>query len=165
MVTVRRAAREDAPTLLRLIDALADYEQLDRPDASARERLVRDGVENDPPRFHAFLAHDGEGGRAVGYAIVFETYSSFLARPTLYIEDIFVLPDARCRGVGSALFQRLAQEAVARGCGRMEWVVLDWNELAQTFYQRRGAQHLAEWHYYRLGRDDLERLADEAPPR
>lgn len=159
MIHVRRAAPEDAPVLLSLIDALADYEKLERPDEDARARLVRDGFEQDPPRFHAYLAE--QENAPVGYAITFETYSSFLARPTLYIEDIFVLPDARCRGAGSALFRYLAREAVAGDCGRMEWVVLDWNELAQDFYQRRGARHLADWHYYRLTRDAIEQIAVE----
>ena len=156
-ITVRRAARDDAPHLLALIDVLADYERLDRPDAPARGRLVADGFERHPPRFEAYLAE--QGGTPVGYAIVFETYSSFLARPTLYIEDLFVLPDARCHGAGSALFRRLAEEAVARDCGRMEWVVLDWNDLAQDFYRRRVGRHLEDWQYYRLTRDDLLRLA------
>lgn len=156
-VRVRRAEREDAPALLALVDALADYERLARPDDPARERLVRDGFVQQPPRFRAYLAE--QHGTAVGYAIVFETYSSFLARPTLYIEDVFVLPEARENGAGSALFRHLAREALVADCGRMEWVVLDWNELAQKFYQRRGAQHLSEWHHYRLTREALERLA------
>ena len=156
-ITVRRAARLDAPRLLSLIDALADYERLERPDAEARARLVADGFERDPPRFEAYLAEQEDA--TVGYAIVFETYSSFLARPTLYIEDLFVLPEARCHGVGSALFRRLAEEALTRDCGRMEWVVLDWNELAQDFYRRRGGKHLLDWQYHRLTRDDLLRLA------
>ena len=159
MISVRRARREDAPDLLRLIDALADYEKLEPPDAGARERLLVDGFDRDPPRFEAYLAEEEETGAAVGYAIVFTTYSSFLARPTLYIEDIFVVPEARCRGAASALFAHLAREALARDCGRMEWVVLDWNTLAQGFYQRRGARHMSDWQHYRLTREDLERLA------
>src|SRR5262249_32286209 len=81
--------------------------------------------------------------------ITFETYSSFLALPTLYIEDIFVLPDFRRYGVGSALMQHLIQAAKESSCGRMEWVVLDWNTGAQQFYQRFGAQHLTDWQHYR----------------
>jgi len=149
----------DAPALLSLIDALADYEKLDRPDEDARARLVRDGFTQNPPRFRAYLAEHNEA--PVGYAITFDTYSSFLACPTLYIEDIFVLPNARGHGAGSALLRHLAREAVAGDCGRMEWVVLDWNELAQNFYRRRGARHLADWQYYRLTRDAVEQLAVE----
>lgn len=159
MICVRRAGREDAAALLSLIDALADYEKLDRPDADARARLIHDGFAQNPPRFRAYLAE--QDNVPVGYAVTFETYSSFLARPTLYVEDIFVLPDARGRGAGSALLRHLAREAVAGDCGRMEWVVLDWNELAQTFYQRRGARHLDDWQYYRLTRDAIEQLAVE----
>ncbi len=156
-ISVRRAAREDAPTLLNLIQALADYEQLPGPDAAARERLTAHGwpSEGDAPRFTAWIAErvGPQGVEAVGYAITFETYSTFLARPTLYIEDLFVLPEARSAGVGSALFAGLVAEARARGCGRVDWVVLDWNVSAQRFYQGRGGQHLADWQCYRLDLD------------
>jgi GNAT superfamily N-acetyltransferase len=152
---VRRAERQDAKALLNLVCALADYEKLARPTEEAQERLLRDGWPPDgPPRFEAWLAElDAPGGAAwlpVGYAVTFYTYSSFLARPTLYIEDIFVLPEQRRSGVGTALFQALAATAKASGCGRMEWVVLDWNTLAQDFYRKHGAQHLADWQCYRL---------------
>lgn len=156
LITTRRARREDGPTLLVLVDALADYEKLDRPDEAARERLLADGFDREPPRFEAYLAEDA--GAAIGYAIALETYSSFGARPTLYIEDLFVLPEARRRGAGSALLGHLAREALARDCGRMEWVVLDWNVSAQEFYQRLGGRHLADWQYYRLARPEIERL-------
>ncbi len=164
-IAVRRARREDADSLLSLVDALADYEQLDRPDQGARTRLTHDGFEREPPRFSTLLAveeagDDGTGGRPVGYAIFLETYSSFLAKPTLYIEDLFVLPEVRKKGAGSALFSALAREAVERGCGRMEWVCLDWNELAIGFYEARGAEHLSDWRYYRLSEADLRRLTD-----
>jgi GNAT superfamily N-acetyltransferase len=158
-VTVRRALREDASTLLQLIEALADFEKLAPPDAAARERLLADGWPEGgvSPRFAAWLAEVEEDGtgtkRPAGYAITFETYSSFLALPTFYIEDIFVLPEFRRVGVGSALMQRLIQAAQESGCGRMEWVVLDWNTGAQQFYRRLGAQHLADWHCYRLRLD------------
>jgi GNAT superfamily N-acetyltransferase len=155
-IAVRPARIADAGALLALIDALADYEHLPRPDAAARERLVRDGF-GDRKRFDGFLAE--LDGRPVGYAIVFETYSSFLAKPTLYLEDVFVLPEARGRGVGRAFFRMLAAEALARGCGRMEWVVLDWNELAIGFYEALGARRMAEWYPYRLDVEGLERVA------
>lgn len=150
---VRRAEREDIPNLLALIQALADYEKLPGPDRDAQERMRRHGwpENSDAPHFTAWLAEVGEEKmRAVGYAITFLTYSSFLARPTFYIEDIFVLPDRRGQGAGLALFNRLQAEAEAIGCGRMEWVVLDWNTSAQEFYRKRGAEHLKEWHVYRL---------------
>jgi GNAT superfamily N-acetyltransferase len=156
---VRRAEQEYAPTLLRLIAALAEFEKLEPPDAEAQERLRRDGWPEDGsrPRFAAWLAEIETAGstQAVGYAITFETYSSFLARPTFYIEDIFVLPAYRRQSVGKALMRRLIQEAWDTGCGRMEWVVLDWNTGAQQFYQRLGAQHLTDWQFYRLRREEM----------
>jgi GNAT superfamily N-acetyltransferase len=97
----------------------------------------------------------------VAYAITCETYSSFLALPTLYLEDIFVLPHARRGGVGRRLFRYLAGEALRRGCGRMEWVVLDWNQLAIDFYEQLGARRLAEWYTYRLTAEELQQLAAE----
>lgn len=156
MVTIRPAAPEDAPAFLDLVDALADYEELERPTADARERLLRDGF-GERRLFLPYLAEIE--GRAVGYAIAFFTYSSFLARRTLYIEDLFVAPECRSRGVGRALFGFLAAEAVRHDCGRMEWVVLDWNRLAIDFYERVGARRLTEWHTYRLTREQLEELA------
>jgi GNAT superfamily N-acetyltransferase len=152
-VTIRQAGIEDAPMVLRLIEALADYEKLDPPDATAQARFVADGWEGEGrPRFEAFLAEIEENGTktAVGYAVTFETYSSFLARPTLYLEDLFVLPEFRRHGAGSAMMRHLIALAERRNCGRMEWVVLDWNTSAQEFYHTFGAAHLKEWHTYRL---------------
>jgi GNAT superfamily N-acetyltransferase len=157
-VTIRRAEPEDAETLLELIRALAEYEHLPPPDASARERLVAHGF-GERPRFETYLAEIN--GTAIGYAITFETYSTFLARPTLYLEDLFVRPEARRRGAGRALLRTLATEAVRRGCGRMEWTVLDWNELAQGFYHRSGATPLDEWRLCRLTGDALAQFAEE----
>ncbi|MBM3458694.1 MAG: GNAT family N-acetyltransferase [Armatimonadetes bacterium] len=154
--TVRRAGPDDADRFLALVEALAEYEQLDPPDRAAQARLVADGF-GDSPRFEPYLV-DVEG-HAVGYAIVFETYSSFLARPTLYLEDLFVLPTARGQGAGGALLRYLAAEAVRRGCGRMEWIVLDWNELARGVYQRIGAQEMEEWRFCRLTGEALQTLA------
>ena len=154
-IRVRRAERGDAETLLDLVRALADYEMLDPPTQDAQARLIRDGwPESGPARFSAWLAEsddpDHGTSAAVGYAITFCTYSSFLALPTLYIEDIFILPEHRRDGAGTALFHALATEARQIGCGRMEWVVLDWNTTAQQFYRKLGARHLDDWHYYRL---------------
>ena len=154
-IRVRKAERLDFDALITLIKALADYEKLDPPTEAAQKRLIRDGwPEHGPARFTAWLAeaHDPatEAATAVGYAITFFTYSSFLARPTLYIEDIFILPDRRRDGAGSAIFQALTAEAKSEGCGRMEWVVLDWNTMAQNFYRKLGAKHMADWHCYRL---------------
>lgn len=154
-VTIKRVRHSDAETFLALINALADYEHLERPDNAARERLLRDGF-GERPRYEAFLAWIGE--TAVGYAIIYETYSSFLALPTLYLEDIFILPEMRGQKAGVALFLHVAELARERGCGRMDWAVLDWNTLAQDFYDRLGAEWLKEWRLFRLTEDDLDRL-------
>jgi GNAT superfamily N-acetyltransferase len=145
-MTIRKATPDDTAELLKLIDALAEYEKLDPPDDAARERLA--GDLNTGRRFDAYFAVQEQ--RPVGYAIVMETYSSFLALPTLYLEDLFVLPEFRGRGIGSALFDAMAEEARHRGCGRMEWVVLDWNAPAIAFYEKRGASRLVDWLTYRL---------------
>jgi GNAT superfamily N-acetyltransferase len=157
-IQVRPLIAADVPALLELIEALADYEHLPRPDAAARERLARDALAA-PPRFRALLAT--EAGRTVGYAIYFETYSTFLALPTLYLEDLFVLPEARGRGAGAALFRACAAEAVRRGCGRMEWAVLDWNALALGFYARWPARAMDEWRLFRLTGEALARVGAE----
>src|SRR5438445_781528 len=141
-ITIRRAGPKDAAILLELIRALAEYEHLPPPDVETGARLIEHAF-GPRPRFEAYLA-EMEGATA-GYAVVFETYSTFLARPTLYVEDLFVRPEARRQGVGRALLRHLATEAVARGCGRMEWTVLDWNELAQGVYRRVGAVQPAVW--------------------
>lgn len=150
-----RGSIADFEILLGLIDALADYEKLGRPDGEARERLRRDGF-GARPLFRAYL---GEvDGVPVAYAITYRTYSSFLALPTLFLEDLFVLPDARGHGVGGALFRHVAAMAVEEGCGRMEWVVLDWNRVAIDFYERLGARRLTEWFTYRLTREKMTEL-------
>jgi GNAT superfamily N-acetyltransferase len=154
---IRPAVPADADAFLELVDALADYEKLARPSPDARQRLLVDAF-GPRPRIHVFLAEDG--GRAVGYAMVLESYSSFLALPTLYLEDLFVIPDARAKGIGRAFFRFLAAEALRRGCGRMDWMVLDWNRLAIDFYDRLGARQLSEWHTYRLTADQLREMAE-----
>jgi GNAT superfamily N-acetyltransferase len=158
--TVRKATPADTEAVLTLVDALADYEKLKRPDAEAKKRLITD-MFTERPRINAFL---GEyEGKAVGYAFVFETYSSFLALPTLYLEDLFVIPEYRSKKVGYALFTAMVAEAHQRGCGRMEWTVLDWNELAIDFYKRLGATHMHDWHLYRLVRSDMEKILNSQP--
>lgn len=154
-VVVRRARPEDAEVMVHLIRALAAYEKLDPPDAAAEARLVRDAFA-DQPRFEVWLAE--VEGQAAGYAFLLETYSTFLALPTLYIEDLFVLPDYRGCGVGSALFRKCVQLAKDRGCGRIEWVTLEWNVLAQNFFKSYGAQHLAEWYFFRLTADKFDAI-------
>ncbi len=149
---IRLATQSDAETLLGLIDALADYEQLDRPTADAKERLTLHGwpTNGSAPLYTAWLSIDTESGAAVGYAITFLTYSTFLAKPTMYLEDLFVLPAFRRSGHGKELIKKVVDCAHETGCGRVEWVVLDWNTSAQEFYKGMGANHLTEWLHYRL---------------
>ena len=152
---IRKAGATDASLLCDLICALADYEKLPRPDRAARERLARDAF-GPTPRFEAWLAEIK--GMPVGYAITFYTYSTFLALPSLYLEDIFVLPEHRSQHAGAALFKHCAKHAVEQGCGRMEWQVLHWLTPAIEFYHKLGAQRLEGWQPYRLGRADLEKI-------
>ncbi len=150
---IRKAHTADASAILRLVEGLASYEHLDPPDESARRRLV-DDMFGDHPRIEAFLAL--VDGTPAGYAFIFESYSSFLALPTLYLEDLFVLPEFRKMKAGYFLFHAVAREARRRGCGRMEWTVLDWNAPAIEFYRRLGAKHMKEWHLYRLTAAELD---------
>jgi GNAT superfamily N-acetyltransferase len=158
---IRKATRADASALLKLIVALAQFEKLTPPDGEAQARLVEDAF-GSRPRFEAWLVFSSGLADPVGYAILFETYSSFLARPTLYLEDLFVLPEHRGHGIGSALLDHCIRLAHQRGCGRMEWTVLDWNVRAQKVYEALGAQRLSEWFLYRLGQDQIEKLG-QAP--
>lgn len=155
-VVIRPLTDDDIPAFLDLIGALADYEHLPRPDADARSRLAAD-ARAQPATFQVLLAH--LDGVVVGYALFFMTYSTFLARPTLYLEDLFVQPEFRSRGAGTALFRHCAWLAVQRGCGRMEWQVLDWNAPALAFYEAQGAHRLAEWLPCRLTGSALEDVA------
>lgn len=154
-IIVRKAEAADADLLLRLIVSLAEFEKLEPPDEAAQSRLVNDAF-GPKPRFEVFLAEIE--GEVAGYAFTFDTYSTFLARPTLYLEDLFVMPQYRGQKVGYALMMHLANEAVRRDYGRMEWVVLDWNTHAQEFYKKLGAKHLPDWFYYRLDREGLDRI-------
>ncbi len=153
--TIRRFRKGDEKKFLSLVNALADYEKLERPNALARKRLIIDGF-GKRKRFKGFLALMNE--KAVGYAIIFETYSSFLALPTLYLEDIFILPQFRSKGIGMKLFKRCLLEAVKRGCGRMEWVVLDWNKNAIRFYEKLKARQMNEWLTYRIVKKDFKSI-------
>lgn len=154
-VKIRKATRDDVDALLGLLDGLADYEELPRPDEGARQRIVEHGF-GPQPKFEVYLAE--VDGTAAGYTITFETYSTFLARPTFYLEDLFVLPEYRKLKVGFALFKNCVRQARLRECGRMEWQVLDWNDNAIKFYERLGAKRLKEWLPYRLTMAELAEL-------
>ncbi len=152
---LRRAERRDLPQVIALIRGLAEFEKLPGPDEAAAARFTEDAV-GPAPRFQLDVAE--RDGEVVAYAVSFATYSTFLARPGLYLEDLFVRPDVRGRGLGEALLRRLAQEAVARGCARFEWTVLDWNVRAQKFYRSMGASILPEWHVCRVDGEALAKL-------
>jgi len=147
-VRIRPFRKGDGPAFLKLVLGLARYEKLQPPDAAARRRLVRDIGR----RISVLLAE--VDARAVGYAIYCFNYSSFLARPTLYLEDLFVLPDARSAGVGRKMWRELLRRARAKGCGRMEFIVLDWNKQARRFYEKLGAKRLKDWCFYRMDLTD-----------
>jgi len=148
---IRFATRDDAPAYLALIQALADFEKLPGPDDAARARLVEDAFGPDP-RYDVLVADDG--GVIEAYAIFFPVYSTFRARASLYLEDLFVHPRARRRGIARAMMARLKQIAIERGCGRFEWTVLDWNTDAQKLYDALGAQALRQWILYRVDLPD-----------
>ena len=154
---IRPACAADAPALLRLITALAEFEKLPPPDAEAQERLMADAF-SDRPRFEPWLAFVPGSEEPVGYAIFLETYSSFLARPTLYIEDVFVLPEFRRQGLGRALLRKAVELAQQRHCGRVEWTALDWNVHAQRVYEESmGARRMSEWYLYRMTTEEISR--------
>jgi GNAT superfamily N-acetyltransferase len=152
---ISRVGHENIDDLIHLIEELAMFERLALPDQGAKARLREHALSDDPP-FEAFVAYlDND---PVGYITYYLTYSSFLARPTLFLEDIFVLEAGRKKGIGKVLFRFCAQEASRRGCGRMEWSVLTWNEGAIGFYERMGGKRL-DWYLYRLDREGIERVA------
>ena len=155
---VRPATEHDLPVILELIRELAIYER--EPDAveATVEDLRRDGF-GEQPRFHVALAEDG--GAAVGFALYFFTYSTWQGRPGLHLEDLFVRPSHRGRGLGKALLVELARVAVRRGCGRYQWQVLDWNAPAIDFYERLGARRLGEWLNMRVSGEALAAHAAE----
>ena len=147
MIEIKKAGWDDRRDLLSLICALAEYEKLDPPDREAQKRLVEDGF-GDNPKYESFLAYDDSG--AIGYVIFYMTYSSFMAKPTLYLEDIFVLEEYRGKGAGKLLFSRCVEEGRERMCGRIDFVVLRWNINAQRFYEKEGAKVMDDWLLYRL---------------
>ena len=162
-LTVRRGSARDVPTILALIRGLARYERLATQMKATARNLRRDGFGR-RRYFETLICR--RGGEPIGFALYFFTYSTFMGKPTLYLEDLFVVPAARGEGAGRALLAALARVAVRRGCGRMEWAVLDWNRSAIRFYERLGAQLRKEWILTRVTGPALRRLArDRGVPR
>jgi len=155
---IRSATLADVPIILRLIQDLAEYERAPS-EVTATEKQLADVLFGDKPAAEVVLAFEGE--TAVGFAVFFHNFSTWLGRPGLYLEDLFVRPEMRGKGYGRALLVHLAKVARERGCGRMEWAVLNWNEPAIDFYRKLGASPLDEWKIFRLTHDGIARLAEE----
>ncbi|CAN5924920.1 GNAT family N-acetyltransferase [soil metagenome] len=162
MHVIRKATREDVPAILGLVRELATYEK--EPDAviATEADFLRDGF-GERPAFEVLVAEDGAGGagggRVVGFAFYFFSYSTWVGRKCLYLEDLFVQPSHRGKGTGIALMRALAKVAVERDCRRFVWAVLDWNEPAIGFYERLGAKVMREWLTVRLEGEALTRLS------
>ena len=154
---IRPATAADVPIILELIRALATYERAPN-DVTATEDGLNRVLFGEKPAAEVLLAFENE--TAVGFAVFFHNFSTWLGRPGLYLEDLFVRPEDRGKGYGRALLIHLAKIARDRGCGRMEWAVLDWNEPAIQFYRKLGAKSMDEWTVFRLKRDGIAKLAD-----
>ena len=153
---IRPATADDVPVIARLIRELAEYERAP-DDAVATEPQLREVLFGAKPAAEVLLAL--EDAEPVGFAVYFFNFSTWLGRPGLYLEDLFVRPERRGHGYGRRLLTRLAQIAHERGCGRMEWAVLDWNEPAIGFYKKLGAKPMDEWTVFRLDDTGIEKLA------
>jgi GNAT superfamily N-acetyltransferase len=154
---IRPADVKDVPIILELIHDLAAYERAPHEVTATEEQLV-DVLFGERPAAEVLIAFEGKS--AIGFAVYFYNFSTWLGRPGLYLEDLFVKPDVRGKGYGRALLIELAKIARDRGCGRMEWAVLDWNEPAIKFYRALGAKPMHEWTVFRLTRDGIARLAN-----
>ena len=160
-ISIRSARQSDVGTLHSLIHALAEYEKLASQVVGTAQDLQRE-LFSERPVIEAVIAWRGDS--ALGFALYFHNYSTFLARRGLYLEDLFVVPDARGRGIGKALIHYCARVALERQCGRFEWAVLDWNQPAIDFYQSIGAKILPDWQLCRLSGDALQRFAQLPTP-
>ena len=157
-VHIRSAIAEDVPLILSFIRDLADYEKLPHEVVATEERL-RHALFG--PRPYAEVVIASEADQPVGFALFFHNFSTFLGLPGIYLEDLFVQPAARGRGIGRRLLSHLARLARDRGCGRLEWAVLDWNEPAIEFYRRLGAKPMEDWEIFRLTGEALANLAGQ----
>ena len=157
-IRIRSATKEDVPIVAELIRGLARYEKLEH-EVVMTEDLLAAGLFGERPYAEVVLAVDED--RPVGFALFFHNFSTFLGRPGIYLEDLFVVPEERGSGVGRNLLEHLARLAVDRGCGRLEWAVLDWNRDAIAFYERLGARPNSDWTVYRLTGEALTTLAGQ----
>jgi GNAT superfamily N-acetyltransferase len=155
-VEIRVATEDDVPLILALIRELAEYERLSH-EVVATEETLRHSLFGERRLAETLLAYLGDD--LAGFALFFHSFSTFLGRPGIYLEDLYVRPEFRSAGVGRTLLVRIAGLAKERGCGRLEWAVLDWNEPAISFYKRIGASPVSGWTIYRLTGEALEELA------
>jgi GNAT superfamily N-acetyltransferase len=158
MLNIRPATPSDAATIAKLVQELADYEKLLHEAKASPEDFLRE-LESDQPVIRVLIAE--WDGQPAGFALYFFNFSTFVGRPGLYLEDLFVRPALRSHGIGRALLRALARIARDRGCGRMEWAVLDWNEPALKFYKSLDARQMNEWIIHRLTPVEIDRLAAE----
>lgn len=158
-LVIRPAVREDSGLILDFIRGLADYEKLAHEVVATKEILEQSLFGENPGAEVIIAEWDGE---PAGFALFFPNYSTFLARPGIYLEDLYVHPDSRGKGIGKSLLACLARMAVERGCGRLDWSVLDWNEPTINFYKSLGAYGLDDWVQYRLDGDALKKMALES---
>ena len=156
---IERATPRDVPLILQLIKALAEYERMSN-DVVANEDSLRETLFGAHPSAEVVIGYAGD--EPAGFALFFHNYSTFLGKPGLYLEDLFVVPAFRGRGYGKALLRHLATLAVERGCGRFEWSVLDWNEPAIGFYKKLGAKPMDTWTIFRVTGDALQDLAKQS---
>lgn len=162
MTTQIRSARpEDVPTIVSLIRALAVYERLES-ECHADAASLHEHLFGARPACEVILAE--KDSDVAGFALFFHNYSTFLTKPGLYLEDLFVKPEHRGAGIGRLLLQRLAEIAIERGCGRLEWAVLDWNTPAIGFYERLGAKQMSDWTVFRVTGDALAKLGSGTLP-
>jgi len=157
LLSIRAATEADVALILRFIEKLAEYEKLTH-EVVATEAALRKYLFGTKPMAEVILAY--WAGQPVGFALFFYNFSTFLARPGIYLEDLFVDPEQRNKGIGKALLAHLARLAMERGCGRLEWSVLDWNKPSIQFYRKLGAAAQEEWTTYRLTGAALQRLAE-----
>ena len=156
-VKFRFAKRSDIPLILNFIRGLAEYEKMS-DEVVADEKTLEEWI-FDKQKAEVIFALEGE--KAVGFALFFHNFSTFLGRAGIYLEDLFVLPEYRGKGYGKALLKKLAAIAVERGCGRLEWCCLDWNKPSIDFYLSLGAQPMSDWTVYRLAGNTLTELAEQ----
>ena len=156
LIRIRSATKKDVPLILTFIRELAEYERLSQ-DCVATEKLLRKTLFGKSKSAEVVIAYYDD--QPAGFALFFHNYSTFLARPGIYLEDLYVLPHLRGKGIGKALLVHLARTAKKRNCGRLEWAVLDWNEPAITFYKELGATPLDDWTVFRVTGKALDALA------